>query len=148
MNQGRTGRSATPDELTSLLALAPTLPGWVAASASIILASNVVVRVAGTEWIGSVGAHASRDRTDPRKADYYVYLTMRCSEAPRSKRGRSEVRAWQLRITDELRAMGYDAEWRPLGSGVPRFNYFHKDVATLSQIPSAIRKLQRVLASA
>src|SRR5262245_52910160 len=144
MSRGRAGRGARPDELASLLALAPSLPGWITRGASIALAPDVVVRVADADWIGRVYAHADRNLTDPRKVEYSLILTMLCNTAPRTQRGRSQLRAWQRRITEQLRALGYEGEWQRRGPGGPLVNYFSKDVARLALIPPAVRKLQRV----
>jgi hypothetical protein len=99
--------------------------------------------VADADWVGRVSAHADRNLTNPRKVKYAVILTMFCSTAPRSEKGRSQMRAWQRRITKQLHALGYEGEWqqRPAGNAVC---YFSKDVASLAQIPPAVRKLQRV----
>lgn len=143
MSRGRGDKVARPEELASLLALAPRLPGpWLTRGATIALAP-VVVRVANTDWIVDVSAHADRTRTNPREVQYAVILTMFCNEAPRSEKGRSQMRAWQRRITKQLSALGYEGEWqqRPAGNAGC---YFSKDVARLALIPSAVRALQRV----
>ena len=144
MSRGRAGQGARPEELASLLALAPGLPGWVTRGASIALAPDVVVRVADADWIGRVSAHADRDLTNPRKVEYSVILTMFCNTAPRTERGRSQLRAWQRRITKQLRALGYEGRWQQRAPGGPLVNYFSKDVAKLALVPPAVRKLQRV----
>ena len=143
MSRGRAGKVARPEELASLLALAPRLPGpWFTSGANIALAP-VVVRAANTDWIVHVSAHANRNLTNPREVKYAVILTLFCNKAPRSERGRSQMRAWQRLITKQLRALGYKGEWqqRPAGNAVC---YFSKDVARLALIPPAVRKLQRV----
>jgi hypothetical protein len=140
----RKGQDARPEELASLLALAPGLPGWVTRGASIGLAPAIVVRVADADWIGRVSAHADRNLTNPRKVEYSVILTMFCNTAPRTKTGRSQLRAWQRRITEQLRALGYEGQWQLRAPGGPLVNYFSKDVARLALVPPAVRKLQRV----
>ena len=142
ISQGRAGNR--PAKLASLLALAPSLRGWFARSASIGLAPDVVVTAGDTEWIGRLSAHADRSLTDPRKVESSVILTMFCRTAPRTRRDRVLLRAWQRRITEQLRALGYQDDWRERPRGVPSANYFSKEVARLAQIPPAVRKLQRV----
>ena len=144
MSRGRAGQGARPEELASLLALAPGFPAWVTWRASIALAPDVVVRVANADWIGRVSAQADRNLTNPRKVEYSVTLTMFCKTAPRTERGRSQLRAWQRGITEQLRALGYEGEWQQRAPGGPLVNYFSKDVARLARIPPAVRKLQRV----
>ena len=143
-SRGKAGKVARPEELASLLALAPSLPGWVTYGASIALAPDVVVRVADADWIGRVIALADRDLKHPHKVKYSVVLTMFCNTAPRTKRGRSQLRAWQRRLTEQLRALGYEGEWQLRAPGGPLVNYFSKDVARLALVPPAVRKLQRV----
>jgi hypothetical protein len=143
VSRGRAGTPGRPEELASLLALAPDLPGpWAARSASIAL-TPVVARAANGDWFVDVSAYAQRNRANPREVVYGVELTMCCNQAPRTVRGRSKMRAWQRRITKQLLALGYKGEWqlRQAGNAVA---YFSKDVARLAQIPPAVRKLQRV----
>jgi hypothetical protein len=144
MSRGRKGQGAWREELASLLALAPSLPGWVTGGASIVLAPKLVVRVADADWIGRVSAHAVRNLTNPRRVEFSVILTMFCNTTPRTERGRSQLRAWQGRITKQLRALGYKGEWKQRGPAGPLVNYFGKDVARLASIPRTIRELQRV----
>jgi len=136
---------ARPEELASLLALAPSLPGpWLTRGAQIGLAP-VVVSAANLDWVVDVSAHADRSRTNPREVTYAVILAMFCKDkAPRSETGRSQMGAWQRRITRQLRALGYEGRWQQRGPGGPLVGYFSKDVARLAQIPPAVRKLQRV----
>lgn len=145
MRRGRAGKVGRPEELTSLLALAPDLPGpWFTHAARIALAP-VVVRAANTDWFVDVGAYAQRNRrTNPREVVYGVELTMFCSQAPRGESGRSQARAWQRRITKQLRGLGYEGRWQERAPGGPLAAYFSKDVARLALIPPAVRKLQRV----
>ena len=145
ISRGRARKVAGPEELASLLALAPGLPGpWVTRAASIALAP-VVVRAANTDWIVHVRAYAERNHlTNPREVEYAVILTMFCNTVPRTERGRSQMRAWRRRITQQLRALGYEGEWQQRAPGGPLVNYFSKDVARLALIPPAVRKLQRV----
>jgi hypothetical protein len=100
--------------------------------------------VADADWIGRVSAHAGRNLTNPRKVEYEVILTMFCNTAPRTERARSQLRAWQRRITKQLRALGYKGEWQLRAPGGPLVNYFSKSVARLALVPPAIRKLQRI----
>ncbi len=145
MSRGRVGKVARREELASLLALAPGLPGpWFARGANIALAP-VVVRAANTDWRVDVGAYAERNHgTNPQEVEYAVFLSMSCSKAPRTERGRSQMRAWQRRITKQLRVLGYEGRWQQRASGGPLVAYFSKDVARLALIPPAVRKLQRV----
>jgi hypothetical protein len=144
MSRGTAGKVARPEELASLLALAPGLPGpWFTRGAHIALAP-VVVRAANTDWIVDVLAYADRNRTNPREVKYAVILTMFSNKAPRTERGRSQMRAWQRRITKQLRALGYEGRWQQRAAGGPLVAYFSKDVARLALIPPAVRKLQRV----
>jgi hypothetical protein len=145
LSQGRAGKVGRPEELASLLALAPDLPGpWFTRSASIALAP-VVVRAANIDYSVYVGAYAQRShRTNVRKVAYGVELTMFCNQAPRSEGDRSQLRAWQRRITKQLRDLGYEGRWQERPPGGPIVCYFSKDVARLAQIPPAVRKLQRV----
>jgi hypothetical protein len=92
MSQSSAGKVARPEELASLLALAPRLPGpWFASSAQIAL-TPVVVRAANSDWIVHVSAHADRNLTNPREVEYAVILTTFCNNAPRSEKGRSQMR--------------------------------------------------------
>ena len=144
-SRDRAGKVGRPEELASLLALAPDLPGpWFTRSASIALAP-VVVSAANTDWFVYVGAYAQRNhRTNVRKVEYGVELTMFCNQAPRSERGRSQLRVWQRRITKQLRDLGYEGRWQERAPGGRPACYFSKEVARLAQIPPAVRKLQRV----
>jgi hypothetical protein len=54
------------------------------------------------------------------------------------------MRAWQRRITKQLRTLGYERRWQQRAAGGPLVAYFSKDVARLALIPPAVRKLQRV----
>jgi hypothetical protein len=145
MSRGRAGKIARPEELASLLALAPGLPGpWFTSGANIALAP-VVVRAANTDWIVDVRAYAERNhRTNPRKVEYAVILAIFGNKAPRTEGGRAQMRAWQRRITKQLRALGYEGRWQQRAAGGPLVAYFSKDVARLALIPPAVRKLQRV----
>lgn len=144
-SRGRTGKVARREELASLLALAPGLPGpWFTRSASIALAP-VVVKAANADWIVDVHAYAQRNhRNNPREVEYAVILTMFCDKAPRGETNRSRMRAWQRRITRQLRALGYGGRWQRRTPGGSSAAYFSKDVARLALIAPAVRKLQRV----
>ncbi len=144
MSRGKAGKLGRPDMLASLLALAPELPGpWSTRTAGIALAP-VVVRAASSGWIVDVGAYAQRHRTSLREVEYGVYLTLFCNEAPRSEAGRSQMRAWQRRITKQLRGLGYEGRWQKRAPSDALAAYFSKGVARLALIAPAVRKLQRV----
>ena len=144
MSRGRAGKVARPEELASLLALAPRLPGpWFATGANIALAP-IVVRAANTEWVAYVSAYANRTFKNPREVEYAVVLTMYCNKAPRSERGRSRMLAWQRRIAKQLRALGYEGRWEQRAPSGSLVAYFSKDVARLALVAPAVRKLQRV----
>src|SRR4051812_28018665 len=112
-SRSRSGGGSRQEALASLLALVPDLPGpWVTSSANIALAP-VVVRAANTQWIVHVRAYAVRNHlTNPREVEFAVILTISGNKAPRSASGRSEMRKWQRRITQQLRDLGYDGRWQ------------------------------------
>jgi hypothetical protein len=145
MRRGTAGNVGRPEELASLLALAPELPGpWGTRSASIALAP-IVLSAANINWFVYVGAYAQRNhRTNVRKVHYGVELTMFCNQAPRSESGRSQLRAWQRRITKQLRDLGYEGRWQERAPGGRPACYFSKDLPRLALVPAAVRKLQRV----
>jgi hypothetical protein len=144
VSRGRAGKVRPPEELTSLLALPPNLPGpWCASTASIAFAP-VVVRAVNADWSVDVGVSAQLNRPNPGDVEYSVYLIAFCNEAPRSERNRSQMRAWVRRLTKQLRGLGYYAEWKERPPDGRLVAYCQKDVARVALVAPEVRKLQRV----
>ena len=144
MSRRRAGKVTPPEELTSLLALPPKLPGpWSASTASITLAP-VVVRAVNADWSVDVSVSGALNRPKPGDVEYSVYLIVYSKEAPRSERSRTRMRAWVRRLTKQLHGLGYYVEWKERPPDGRVVAYGQKDLASVALVAPAVRELQRV----
>jgi len=136
-------KNARPEALTALLRLASGLPGAWHTSASNIAMQPVIVRGAEIDWHVHLHAYAVRSHlTHPRKVEVTVGLTISADPLPLRHAPRARAKEWQLRIADRLAALGYGGSWGQSPDGP--FAHFKKGLRSVSCVPAAIRRLQRV----
>jgi hypothetical protein len=136
-------RNSTADALVTLLTLAPGLPGGWHTSASNIAMQPLVVRAADIDWWVHLHAYASRcHRTDPRKVEVRVGLTISTHRPPSGRTRSARTKEWQKGIAKRIADLGYRGSWGPSPNGP--FAHFTKEVRSVSSVPPAIRELQRM----
>lgn len=127
----------------ALLRLAPGLPGAWFTSASNIAMQPVVVRGAGIDWQVHLHAYAVRCHlTDPRKVEITVGLTISAKRLSLRRAPRARVKEWQQSMADRLGALGCRGSWGQSPDGP--YAHFTKKLRTVSSVPAAIRRLQRM----
>lgn len=133
-----------PEPLAALLGLADRLPGPWLASASNIVMQPVVVRAAEVEWLVQLHAYAvRRHRTDSRRVEVTVGLTIWTDRLPGGREGRARAAVWKRGLAKRLAAVGYKGAWGHSPGG-RAFAQFHRTLRNVAAVPAAIRKLQRV----
>jgi hypothetical protein len=134
---------ARPEPLAELLGLARGLPGPWHTSSSNIAMQPVVVRAAETEWRVNVHAYAVRNHlTDPRQVEVTVGLTISTDRLPSGRAARARAAEWQRRVAKRFVALGYEGRWGRSPDGP--FAHFRRELRRVSEVPAAIRQLQRV----
>ena len=132
-----------PEPLAALLNLARGLPGPWHTSSSNIAMQPIVVRAAETEWRVDVHAYAVRNHlTDPRQVEVTVGLAISTDRLPSGRVGRARAAKWQRHLAKRLAALGYKGRWGRSPDGP--YAHFHRELRRVSQVPAAIRRLQRV----
>jgi hypothetical protein len=140
---GRREKRTSPEPLAALLGLARRLPGPWHTSSSNIAMEPVVVRAAETEWRVNVHAYAVRNHlTDPRQVEVTVGLTISTDRLPTGPAGRARATRWQRHLAKRLAALGYEGRWGRSPDGP--FAHFHRKLRRVSEVPAAIRRLQRM----
>jgi hypothetical protein len=141
--KGKRVATPRPETLSTLLGLAPSLPGpWHTSSANITM-EPVVVLAADVEWLVHVHAYAVRNHlTKPSEVKVTVGATIQTQQVPGNRSVRARVSAWQRGIAKRFADLGYEGAWGRSPNGP--FAHFRKDVSGVRAVPAAIRQLQRI----
>jgi hypothetical protein len=132
-----------PEPLSTLLGLAPRLPGTWHPSAANIAMEAVIVRAADIEWQVHVHAYAVRMLlTNPRGVEVTVGATIETDQFPKSRSARARASEWQAGVAVRFADLGYEGAWGPSPDGP--YAHFSKKVRGVGAVPAAVRELQRI----